>query len=67
MTGGGDIWTLTVYRDDGTPEAQTFDTEEEARAAARQLELDGWAHGIPDNLTAPGGQTVWHRAHDAAG
>lgn len=59
-------WTLIVYRD-GEPEAVPFDTEDDARAAARQLELDGWVHGIPDTLRAPGGEIVWHRPHDAAG
>ena len=31
--------------------SRSFATEDDARAAARQLERDGWANGIPDTLT----------------
>ena len=59
-------WTLTVYRD-GRPERVTFASEDEARAAARRMERQGWTEGIPDTLHSPGGEVVWHRPHDAAG
>ncbi|MFC6020437.1 hypothetical protein ACFP2T_30240 [Plantactinospora solaniradicis] len=66
MSDSNGQWTLTVYRD-GVPEPVSFATEDDARDAARQLERDGWANGIPDTLTSPAGETVWHRPHDAAG